>query len=400
MDRKRLAEKSLSQSFPASNVGVRGYKMETGLLESLRKYRPREGNDPLENFITEAFGWILNNYPDFGDYFLKEISSQVNILGMDGKNCEWITQYNFNGVFPDMVCISNNRAIVFEHKTWSPLHENQIQNYRNYATRNFDESKVVLITATKYQHTQDPDLALCWSNVYELISTWSDTNNDTPFIFIDFLKLLKSEGMGPAAPISHESILYYYASMDIKQNISNIIRVVEKNNFAEKVKQDFQLCIEDKNRLSYGEAGGRMGLHLLNSWKPGIFIGILLDGNNYCTKPINIAKGPDFCLIIDFDSKLHNIYPLNAQYIKFVSNVSTKIATLNNGWEFYNHLNDCEAQRKNKWHPIHIRKSMLDVFIGTTSVEEQADIFYQTAIEVLKIVTDEDSFWKLRNHYR
>ena len=49
--------------------------METGLLESLRKYRPREGKDPLENFITEAFAWILNNYSDFAEFFINKYAN-------------------------------------------------------------------------------------------------------------------------------------------------------------------------------------------------------------------------------------------------------------------------------------------------------------------------------------
>jgi len=36
-----------------------------GLLESVRKYHPRKGTDPLENFITEAFAWMLNDCPEF-----------------------------------------------------------------------------------------------------------------------------------------------------------------------------------------------------------------------------------------------------------------------------------------------------------------------------------------------
>ncbi len=167
--------------------------METGLLESLRKYRPRQSKDPLENFITEAFGWILSNHKNFSAFFLEEISSRLQVKGLDYSNCEWNTQYNFDGVYPDMVCISNDIAIIFENKTWSDLHKDQIKNYRDYAAKHFKENKVVLITATKYQHAQEYDLALCWSDIYELISKWSNKNNDIPFIFDDFLKLLKSE---------------------------------------------------------------------------------------------------------------------------------------------------------------------------------------------------------------
>jgi len=373
--------------------------METGLLESLRKYRPREGKDPLENFVTEAFAWILNNYSDFAEFFINEITAKPNmqLKEMDGKNCEWLTQYNFDGVFPDMVCLSNSHAIVFEHKAWSHLHKDQLKNYRNYAAKNFVESKVVLITASSYQHSQNPDLALCWSDVFELISIWLDKNSNAPFIFQDFLRLLKSEGMGPPAPISHDSILYYYASVDIKKNIGNLIKRVENEEWSVNIKSDFELFVENKSRLAYGEAWGRMGLHLLNSWRPGIFVGILLDGNDHCTKPISATKGPDFCLIIDFDSDLHGQYPSNSDYIELVNKLSKKVASLQNGFQFYDHLADTEIKSKNKWHPIHIRKPMLNVFIGSSTVEEQANAFYRTANDLIKLVTEEESFWRLRD---
>ncbi len=373
--------------------------METGLLESLRKYQPREGNDPLENFITEAFAWILNSYSDFAEFFLNEIRAKPNmqLQEMDGKNCEWLTQYNFDGVFPDMVCLSNNYAIVFEHKAWSHLHNNQLKNYKDYAAKNFVESKIVLITASRYQHDQDPDLALCWSDVYELISIWLNKNDNAPFIFQDFLRLLRSEGMGPPAPISHESIRYYYASVDIKKNIGNLIKRIKNETWSENIDSDFELFVENKSRLAYGEAWGRMGLHLLNSWKPGLFVGILLDGDDHRTKPINATKGPDFCLIIDFDSSLHSQYPSNSHYIEFVNKLSKKVCDLQNGFQLYNHLADTKIKGKNKWHPIHIRKPMLDVFVGALTVEEQADVFYRTANELIKLVTEEQSFWRLRN---
>ena len=377
-------------------------KMETGLLESLRKYRPREGKDPLENFITEAFAWILRNHSDFSDYFLNEIIVKLNMQlhDIDGKNCEWMTQYNFDGFFPDMVCLSNNNVIVFEHKAWSQLHDKQLQNYKRYASANFVNSKVVLITATHYQHSQDPDLALCWSDIYEYISVWLETNTDTPFIFEDFLRLLRSEGMGPPAPISHESIMYYYASTDLKKNIGGLIKRIENKDWSENIKQDYTKFVENKSRLSYGEAWGRMGVNLLDSWKPGIFVGILLNGNDHCTKPTNASKGPDFCLILDIDSSLHNQYPTNDNYTKLIDNLSKKVAKLNDGWQFYNHLGDSKIKTKNKWHPIHIRKPMLDVFLGSISIEKQAEVFYETANKLIKLVSSEDHFWELRNEYK
>jgi hypothetical protein len=299
-----------------------------------------------------------------------------------------------------MVCLSNNNAIVFENKAWSKLHKNQLKNYKDYATKNFINSKIVIITATHYQHRQNPDLALCWSDIYELIDSWLENNSDTSFIFQDFLKLLKSEGMGPPAPISHESIMYYYTSVNLKKNIGNLIKRVENEDWSLNIKKGYKKFIENKNRLKYGEAWGRMGIHFLDSWRPSIFVGVLLDGNDHCTKPSNLSKGSDFCLILDFDSDLHYKYPSSKNYVKLIEKLSIKIKKGNNGWQLYNHLDDNKIKNKNKWHPLHIRKPMLDVFIGSSTIDEQAGIFYEIGQELIKLVTDEDSFWKLRDEFK
>lgn len=376
--------------------------MHIGLLESLRKYTPKIGHDPLENFITDAFAWILNNNPEFSEFFINKIleNPSMKLSEIEPKNCQWITQSNFDGVFPDMVCISNNSAIIFEHKAWIELSENQLQNYKNYANQNFEQNKIVLITATKNQHSQNPDLALCWSDIYKLIETWLDKNIDISFIFEDFLKLLKSEGMNPPAPISHVSIKYYYATSELKQNISNLIKRVEHEDWSLHIKKDYELFVENKKGSVYGEGWGKIGINLLNSWTPKIFVGIVLDGNDYVTGPINPSKGPDFCLILAFDPKLYDQYRLNANYLEMVNILSTKVKNLGNGWQLYNHLEDNKIKNKNKHYPLHIRKSMLDVFVGTLTMEEQAQIFYETANNLIQIVTEEECFWKLRDDYK
>ena len=53
-------------------------KMETGLFDALRRYSPRDGNDPLENFTTESFAWLLNKYPEFGEFFLRHLEKSCN----------------------------------------------------------------------------------------------------------------------------------------------------------------------------------------------------------------------------------------------------------------------------------------------------------------------------------
>lgn len=366
--------------------------MKTGLLESLRKYSPRERKDPLENFITEAFSWILNNYCDFSDFFLDQLKERgLQSDGMTGKNCEWKTQEKTHDVKPDMVCVSttNENMIIFEHKTWSGLSENQLQKYRDAFSRITDgEVEVVLITATRNQHEQGPDVALCWSDIYKLISDWIEKNTDASFIFEDFIKLLSSQGMGPPAPIAHASIKYYHEAKKLEKNIKDLIK---------RARNELVNSFPELN-LNYNAKWGRVGLGQSEDlWRPGIFVGILLDGTDHCTKPIDSAKGPDFCLILSFNEDLHNEYPSNPHYMEMVSNLAREVGNLNNGWQFYNHLD--EVERPNRWHPIHIRKSMLDVFAGTLNTEDQDKRFYDGANLLINTVIHEDCFLRLTEDY-
>ena len=379
--------------------------MYSSLLTSLRKYVPRENHDPLENFITEAFAWLLINNKNFSNYFLREISKTIkskttNLDLFDQADCRWNTQVNFDGKFPDMVCTSRENIIIFEHKTWSNLHKNQLKNYKDYAKDNYKNHWVVLITATRKQHIQNPDIELCWNDVYEIVNNWSNEHIDASFIFDDFLTLIKSEGMGPPAPISHEAIQYYFDSIDLEKNISELIKRVDSKdwieNFNSRIQiEDLNKWTHDKRGSIYGLGWGRIGINFL-SWSPGIFVGILLDGRDHYTKPMNKDKGPDFCLILSFERKYHNKYPKEKDYIKLINELTRKVRDIDSGWQIYKHLEDDETSKKNKWHPIHIRKPMLDVFNSSTTTNEQEEIFYLQASKLINAVTSIESFWSLR----
>lgn len=362
--------------------------MKHDLLISLRKYRPREGHDPLENFITEAFCWILRSYDDFSVFFIDHIFKNLEIE-KDIESHNWSTQENFGGKRPDMLCkVNNDFALVFENKAWAELHDNQIENYRDYAKKNYKENyKIILITATTKQHNQNPDLALCWSDVYKIIQNWiAQENNGNDFIFNDFLELIKNEGMAPPAPISHEAIQSYFAGMALKNQVINLINRMKHSDWS-KVALPLNQCLKE------GRIGeGRFGLDLLSDWKPAVFIGFLLDGTDHRTTPVWGTKSPDFCVIISFATSLHNTYPKSETYKAFVNLIEKQINELNQGWNFYHHIEDKTVKNVNKWHPIHIRKPMLELFKGTMTTEEQDARFMESAEQILNIIFKSDEF--------
>ena len=66
------------------------------------------------------------------------------------------------------------------------------------------------------------------------------------------------------------------------------------------------------------------------------------------------------------------------------------------GGNFTTIIEDDSARRKNRWHPIHIRRPLLDVLAGTKSTKDQEDTFYNQISSILDIITSIDSFWHLR----
>lgn len=381
--------------------------MNDDLFTSLLKYRPREGKDSLENFITEALGWILSNFDEFSKAFTHYLLLR---LGLDREinNLAWITQANFDGVYPDMLVQVDDLALIFENKVGSGLSPGQLNSYRNHAKKYYDNYKVILITAYEKQVDQDPDLPLLWSEIYCWINEWTGRQKgELDHVFGSFLKLLSHEGLGPPAPISQESILSYYPAKPLKKRVSDLIRVIrrERDHEWQELIPSINVnpyCMDKRGSL-YGEEWGRFGINILgneSSWRPGIFIGFMIDGEDHRIESLLGDRSPDFSIIISFEQDLHQVYYNSPNYKTFINRLSTQIKNLGNHWNFHNHLE--QDPNPNRWHPIHIRKPMLEVFRETRTNEDQVERFMEHAKDILKIIFNEGSseFHKMREEFR
>lgn len=143
--------------------------------------------------------------------------------------------------------------------------------------------------------------------------------------------------------------------------------------------------------------GGRVGVDLLERpWIPGIFVGFMLDGKDHKTKPVMGDISPDFEIIIEFDTKLHSIYPDNLFYINLVNELSDEINKIGDLWDFYHHIQDKSLVNHNYWHPIHIRKPILELFRGTKTWDEQEKRVNDAINQILPLVINSENFRKLR----
>lgn len=347
------------------------------LFSDLKKFRPREGKDSVENFITASFCWVLKNNQRFSSYFLDKICSKLNLV-ISCQKGEWETQVNFGGKFPDMVYkyANGTKILVFEHKAWAHLHENQLSNYRNFTLNQYNSSHIILITANSSQHTQNPDLALCWSDIYIWIDEWAK-DNTSDFILGSFQNLLKHEGLGPHKAITPGAILYYFTVGDFVERLRQLVsRCLQRGTILKYIRSE-ELIMEKE------EDWGRLGIGNKNSddWKPAIFVGFMLDGKDHSLKPI-LESSPDFVIILSFGKKFHKDYHKNENYLNLVEELEKEIPLLEGEWQFYHHIKDKGITEHNYWHPLYVRKPMLELFRGTVTHIDQ-DNELDKAIELI-----------------
>lgn len=377
-------------------------KLKTSLFAALRSYRPRENHDPLENFITEAFAWLLINHPEFGGFYLDKVLHRLGSNELPaGVPIQWTTQVNLGGVYPDLVGIIGDQAYLFEHKAWSHLHSNQLATYRREATETFGTKnyRLILITGGRHQIDQDPDLGLCWHEVHAWISEWErhqDYQED--YLFSDFQRLLETEGMGPPAPISQEAILSYKPAQSFEPALHNLVQRVFPHKWSELFHPHKITPHLPWHRSLPGgkDPWGRFGINLLGDvkdWSPGLFLGFHIDPEDHGMEWLN-PLCPDFGVIIDINLDAYPNYDLLDSYLILCSALKGTVMRLCPDYQFFNHL--AHSTDPNKWHPLYIRKPMLEVLRGTIDSDEQQIRFIREASRIIACITATPEFWAFR----
>lgn len=376
---------------------------KTSLLTSLRSYRPRENFDPLENFVTEAFAWLLVNYPDFGHFYLNKILRKLNMNAItSAQTVEWKTQVNLRGVYPDLIGFVGQVAYIFEHKTWSNLHFQQLDSYRDAASKEFENDNylLILVTGGRHQIDQNPDLALLWHEVHEWITEWKEHRDYTPeHLFTDFQHLLKAEGMGPPAPVSHESILAFKPAKSFEPSLSALVQRIYHHNWGETLKvTNLKPHIPSHRNHYYGQdPWGRFGIHLLGDsqdWSPGLFAGFLTDPTDHGVEWAN-PDCPDFCIIFSVNIQLHPNYDNLEEFSRLRKALQVRVEDLCPDYQFLDHLaQSCEP---NRWHPFHIRQPMIELLRGTRTAEEQYDRLISEVSRLANVICCCPEFLEFQN---
>ncbi len=366
---------------------------DDSLFVALRRYRPSEGRDPVEDFVTEAFAWLLRQVPGLAEAYRALVVEALGLVGQFGPaEARWLTQVRTPQGVLDLVSTSSALTLVFEHKVWSAVGSTQVARYRKAAEERWGQHvAVVVVAGGRRQFDAAADLNLRWAEVHAFLARWSAAQPAPPPLVADFLALLEHEGLGPDAPIAEEALRSYYPARPLKDRLMQATRLLAKRDWS--FVYDRLTDAGSSLTAPYLRWGkkvnaprdGRVGLDFFRHWRPGLFVGVILDWEPYGVPPSDLSLGPDLSIVLDYSVK-PSAQPTVHQYVRAdaYTALRSRLASEHGEWDFVDHY--FTGSKPNLAHILHLRRPLAPILRGTTSIEDQAERLYAAALDGLGLL--------------
>ena len=362
-----------------------------------------------EDFITEAFSWILER-SGFGVFFLDRLKDEATDLPTIGAGCSWTTQtsYGLDGTAkrPDMICISADKrsALIFEHKVGADLHDGQLDSYRRIGRSEFKGGYgLVLITASRGQRHQNPDRHLLWSEVHGWLCDWlgtSGVDGIAAFVARNLLRLLEKRGLGPMEQINAEQLLTIPRARAAERRTQSLVSSVADHPFWQELVSrvpGHPAAAGERLYRQHKPKEGRCGLYLLGggdpgTWSPGVFVGVMLDGSDHGPPSVNDEQGsgPEACLVVDIHKDHHGDYANNESYQRLVDTLSRQWPDNAESDYWRCHLG------ANPWHPVLVRKPLAAVFGRAATGDDQVQMYVEDVGHIAESILHLEELWDFR----
>lgn len=377
--------------------------MQDSLLVSLRKYRLRKDRDPIEGFITEAFCWLLRNYPQAGWAVLDRTTDGLfprdPESGHRGDQVEWETQVKLGANRPDMMAIWPEHCVVFEHKVWSELADGQIERYKD-ALAHYKpglRNLVVAITANSAQHNGVADHELCWRDIYETLfdrakSARASGDQRQAESIEEFLALLFHEGLGPRNGISMQAVRYWHCTKNLESELKETFTALARSEWSIVLPEGYEVMVPNKRKRFGLEFGDR---ERPDYWVPTFLFGCIVDEADYCISHRTNDPMMLRLIISFFPPDLHQGGHAPA-YTSLVDELE-QVCEADEKWDVYHHLEDSDATELNPYHPLYLETPLLEVLRGKETAERQVEALHQAGKHALSLVLNTKSFAVLRD---
>jgi hypothetical protein len=130
---------------------------------------------------------------------------------------------------------------------------------------------------------------------------------------------------------------------------------------------------------------GRIGLHLLDPWLPGLFVGVLADPRDTGAQASQPTLGADFVCMVSFSWARGRALDGGHRRIiqETIKNLDRRLKRDAVGWDVHAQLKPRTAGR---WHAIQLRRPLVQVFAGLTSDDAHTQRWLDAANEGLDAI--------------
>ena len=304
--------------------------MSDSLLNALQRYSSRPDYNPIENFTTEAFAWLLRNNQEAERAFL-------NLIEMERSPslADWRTQVPCRAGIADIVGFSDGLPkVVVEVKVWASGDKDQVEGYAKALAEEHpgsDSIKKVFLSPGFQDETADAKIT--WASVWTTLNSLPNEKKD-PRIQ-DFLEFLDAQELSPGRSLADSVFHSAHDYFELQEGIEKVRKRFKTvlNNTNQELRQNV-----DKFWPIFGGEipRGRAGIGVVFKNNAFVFekkrgaenahLFFLFWSNHPALKNV-LSDGPVFCILL-FQNQYRD------QYRKEFSDLKTYIEEQHKGWRF------------------------------------------------------------------
>ncbi len=162
-------------------------------------------------------------------------------------------------------------------------------------------------------------------------------------------------------------------------------------------KDDYQYPYLRRQKRSGRYVDGRVGVDM-GPWRPGIFVGVLVDPKDHKVAHSNPALGADFVAIVAVNRRNPTLtlatgdeFMRQPEFRRLVERLHRDAG----GWSFHDHV--AEVPRPNRWHPLHLRRPLATVLAGAATAEDRYGRWLTAARDAVAVLLSGGELRALRD---
>lgn len=285
------------------------------LFESLFDFHPREDHTPRENFLTEAFAYLLRTDQAVCNRWLSVLFGK----SVEDATCEITTRQTEKdldadtSIYPDLLIDGQFSdgvafAVYCEHKWDSHCNHAQLRKYSKVCEKKGTHARLVFVGAN---YKQKREAEACFPDKSCKCLLWEDVFNalvglpNKSAILTEFLAFMKRHGLSPGQPLTVETMTAFLQASEFIKSLLN---------FGNKLHTDYSWDFIPRRFHASNyvhDAYGRVGIRFeTEEWKPALTVGFLYDVTDHKVAFVNRDRGIDLVLRIEAMPKdTKNIQP-------------------------------------------------------------------------------------------